>query len=152
MKNLFLFIVFFFTAAFTFAQSHVWVNGYTRSSGTAVQGHYRTAPDNTIINNWSTVGNVNPYTGKAGTVMASTSYNTTDAPRTYIPTYKPVTYIPKTYTTTSTYAAPIREIYYNSPTYYQAPSYSTTSTIYTGPRGGNYYINGSGNKTYVSRN
>jgi hypothetical protein len=152
MKNLWLFIVFFFTTAFTFAQSHVWVNGYTRSNGTTVQGHYRTAPDNTITNNWSTVGNVNPYTGKAGTVMASSSYNTTDVPRTYISTYKPVTYIPKTYTTTATCAAPIREIYYSSPTYYQTPSYSTTSTIYTGPRGGNYYINGSGNKTYVSRN
>lgn len=50
---------------------HVWakdvyVEGYTRSDGTVVQVHYRTAPDNTINNNFSTKGNVNPYTGELG--------------------------------------------------------------------------------------
>lgn len=50
---------------------HVWakdvyVEGYTRSDGTVVQGHYRSAPDNTINNNFSTKGNINPYTGKPG--------------------------------------------------------------------------------------
>jgi hypothetical protein len=47
--------------------SSVHVSGYTRSNGTYVAPHYRTAPDATKLNNWSTKGNVNPYTGKAGT-------------------------------------------------------------------------------------
>ena len=44
-----------------------YVNGYTKSNGTYVQGHYRSSPDSTRSNNWSTKGNTNPYTGKAGT-------------------------------------------------------------------------------------
>lgn len=46
----------------------VAVQGYCRGNGTYVAPHYRTAPDGNPYNNWSTVGNVNPYTGKAGTV------------------------------------------------------------------------------------
>jgi hypothetical protein len=33
-----------------------------------VQPHYRSSPDGSRLNNWSTRGNVNPYTGKPGTV------------------------------------------------------------------------------------
>ncbi|MCT4599983.1 MAG: hypothetical protein N4A32_03705 [Marinifilaceae bacterium] len=44
----------------------VWVNGYYRSNGTYVRGHWRTAPNHTNIDNYSTRGNVNPYTGKPG--------------------------------------------------------------------------------------
>lgn len=43
------------------------VRGYTKKDGTYVQGHHRTAPDGRKGNNWSTRGNVNPYTGKPGT-------------------------------------------------------------------------------------
>lgn len=53
-------------ASTTFAAD--WVNGYTRSNGTYVQGHYRSSPDNTRWNNYSTQGNVNPYTGQSGHV------------------------------------------------------------------------------------
>ena len=45
----------------------VYVNGYTRSNGTYVQPHYRSAPDHSRSNNWSTQGNYNPYTGQPGT-------------------------------------------------------------------------------------
>ena len=45
----------------------VSVKGYYRSNGTYVQPHMRSSPDGNFSNNWSTVGNVNPYTGKAGT-------------------------------------------------------------------------------------
>lgn len=50
---------------------HVWakdvyVEGYTRSDGTVVKDHYRTSPDSTVNNNFSTKGNVNPYTGEPG--------------------------------------------------------------------------------------
>lgn len=46
----------------------VYVEGYYRSDGTFVQGHYRTKPNNTINDNYSTKGNINPYTGKEGWV------------------------------------------------------------------------------------
>lgn len=49
------------------AQADVWVKGYHRSDGTYVKGHYRSSPDSSVSNNWSTKGNTNPYTGKAGT-------------------------------------------------------------------------------------
>lgn len=45
-----------------------YVKGYTRKDGTYVQPHYRSAPDGNAYNNYSTKGNVNPYTGKEGTV------------------------------------------------------------------------------------
>ena len=50
------------------AAKDVLVRGYTKRDGTYVQPYHRTAPDNTMYNNYSTKGNVNPYTGKAGTV------------------------------------------------------------------------------------
>ena len=44
----------------------VSVNGYFRSNGTYVAPHMRSAPDGNFSNNWSTVGNANPYTGEEG--------------------------------------------------------------------------------------
>lgn len=44
-----------------------YVDGYMRSDGTYVDGYNRSSPDNTNINNYSTQGNINPYTGSAGT-------------------------------------------------------------------------------------
>jgi hypothetical protein len=46
---------------------HEHVDGYTRKDGTHVNAHERTTADGTKTNNWTTKGNVNPYTGKAGT-------------------------------------------------------------------------------------
>ena len=57
--------LFFFFAASLLAD--VWVNGYTRSDGTYVRGHYRSSPDSSYNNNWSVQGNRNPYTGAYGT-------------------------------------------------------------------------------------
>lgn len=51
----------------------VHVNGYTRKDGTYVAPHERTAPNSTKNDNWSTKGNVNPYTGKAGTKPVDSS-------------------------------------------------------------------------------
>lgn len=45
----------------------VYVKGYTKKDGTYVQPHFRTSPNSTKFDNWSTKGNVNPYTGKEGT-------------------------------------------------------------------------------------
>lgn len=52
-----------------------YVNGYTRSNGTYVQGYHRSHADGNIYNNYSTRGNVNPYTGQAGTVNPNTYNN-----------------------------------------------------------------------------
>jgi hypothetical protein len=48
------------------AQGTVFQPGYTRNDGTFVSPHYRTAPNSTVQDNWSTRGNVNPYTGQPG--------------------------------------------------------------------------------------
>lgn len=145
MKNFLFLIAFLFFSVVSFSQ--VSVRGYYRSNGTYVQPHERTAPNYTRNDNYSTVGNVNPYTGKAGTqprdgyTPTRTSYSSYSSP---------------TYRSTSTYSAPTYSSTYTPSTYtvptttYSTPSYSSTQTIYTGSRGGQYYINSNGNKTYVS--
>ena len=44
------------------------VHSYTRSNGTFVHSHDRTHENSTMRDNWSSKGNVNPETGKVGTV------------------------------------------------------------------------------------
>jgi hypothetical protein len=117
MKKLFFFIAFLFAAANSFAQTSTYVSGYTNSNGTYVQGYYRTTPNITRNDNYSTVENVNPYTGSYGT-KAADSY----------------------------YIAPSN---YSSPSNYSTSSYTTP--VYTGSRGGQYYINSNGNKSYIRR-
>lgn len=63
---LYVFIFFFVQPHLAIGQEHVEVKGHTRSNGTYVKPHYRTKPDSTVNNNWSTKGNINPYTGKEG--------------------------------------------------------------------------------------
>jgi hypothetical protein len=75
--------------AATSATAQVYVQGYTTKNGTYVAPHYRSSPDSSVLNNWSTKGNVNPYTGQAGT---RNPYST--------PSYKPYSYTPPTYSCT----------------------------------------------------
>jgi hypothetical protein len=68
----------------------VWVNGYTRSNGTYVQGHYRSSPDGNPYNNYSFPGNTNPYTGvTAGGSAASylNNYNNSSSGSNYAQYY-----------------------------------------------------------------
>ena len=44
------------------------VKGHVAKDGTYVAPHQRTNPNATKVDNWSSKPNVNPYTGKAGTV------------------------------------------------------------------------------------
>ncbi len=47
------------------ADTHV--KGYYKQNGTYVEPHYRSSPNSTTYDNFSTKGNVNPYTGQEGT-------------------------------------------------------------------------------------
>nr|MBI3611673.1 hypothetical protein [Nitrospirota bacterium] len=48
----------------------VTVRPHTRRDGSYVEGHRRSGPNSTQRDNYSTKGNVNPYTGKSGTKEA----------------------------------------------------------------------------------
>jgi hypothetical protein len=67
-KKALLIVTVTFISAFASVQSNAadWVRGYIRSSGTYVQPHYRSSPDRSFYNNWSTYPNINPYTGSIG--------------------------------------------------------------------------------------
>ena len=69
MKKLFLFLtvlsVLLLTVSPSYAVKHV--KGYTKKNGTHVAPYHRTDKNHTKRDNWSTKGNVNPYTGKKGT-------------------------------------------------------------------------------------
>lgn len=60
-KFLYVFFLCFSLSTFAFAQD-VYVPGNGNRAG-----YYRTRADDTVNNNYSTKGNTNPYTGKAGT-------------------------------------------------------------------------------------
>ena len=81
--------------ASTAASAQVYVHGYTRSNGTYVAPYYRTTPDSSILNNYSTYPNVNPYTGKVGTVnpyAPSTLYSNPSPSYGYEPQQQPCYY------------------------------------------------------------
>jgi hypothetical protein len=109
-KTLFLFA--FVTILTTLnAQTNIstrYQNGYYKSSNnTYVQPHMKTSINSTNVDNYSTSGNNNPYTGSKGTRAQD---------------YSP-----------------------------SSNNYGNGQTINTGSRGGQYYINSNGNKTYVPK-
>ena len=67
MKRTCLFMALASIGSIATAQSSHYVHGYSRSDGTYVQPHMQTNPNSTPMDNWTTRGNVNPYTGQAGT-------------------------------------------------------------------------------------
>jgi hypothetical protein len=54
----------------SFADAKIFsVRGYIKpSTGRYVAPHYKTTPNKTKFDNFSTKGNVNPFTGKKGTI------------------------------------------------------------------------------------
>ena len=44
----------------------IYVKGYLRKDGVYIGGHYRTPPNSNFYDNYSTLGNINPYTLKEG--------------------------------------------------------------------------------------
>jgi len=43
------------------------LNVGSKTQETSVRSHRRTKPNHTKADNWSTIGNINPYTGRKGT-------------------------------------------------------------------------------------
>ena len=73
MKRIsFLFLIFSGFQLVTFGQvnpnNHV-VKGYSKSNGTYVPPYHATDQNKTINDNYTTIPNVNPYTGKEGTIQ-----------------------------------------------------------------------------------
>lgn len=61
-----LLILFFSIITFSL-NADTYVGGYHRSDGSYVEPHMRSDANETPLDNWSTKGNVNPYTGEEGT-------------------------------------------------------------------------------------
>jgi uncharacterized protein YxeA len=112
MKN-YIFSILLLTLSFigkaqTYNSNSYYQQGYYRqSTGTQVNGHFKTQSNNTNWDNYSTQGNTNPYTNQSGT--RARDYST------------------------------------------ESDNYGSGQTIYEGPKGGQYYINSNGNKTYVPK-
>jgi hypothetical protein len=51
-----------------------WVSPYFRN-GSLVRGHFQTNPDSSFWNNWSSKRNINPFTGRVGTKIPSSSHH-----------------------------------------------------------------------------
>ena len=49
-------------------EAKVKVKGYTKQNGTYVQPYIKSSPNKSKLDNYSTKGNINPYTGKKGTI------------------------------------------------------------------------------------
>ncbi|MFH0702282.1 MAG: hypothetical protein V2B14_01925 [bacterium] len=73
MKKVIIFLlIILLSASPALAGKHV--KGYYRSDGTYVQSYTRSKPNHTTLDNYSTRGNINPYTGSYGTKNSNT-YN-----------------------------------------------------------------------------
>lgn len=51
--------------------AQTYVKPHITKNGTLVEGHYRSNPNNTDLDNYSTKGNSNPFTGQEGKVKPS---------------------------------------------------------------------------------
>ena len=71
MKKVVIFVL-LFASMNMFADKHI--SGYYKSNGTHVNSYMRSNANSTKSDNFSTYGNINPYTGKAGTKTYS-NYN-----------------------------------------------------------------------------
>lgn len=74
-KCVILLLILFFSTNICLAD--VFVNGYSRQDGTYVNGYYRSSPNSTRMDNFSTKGNYNPYTGSPGTKDPYANYGST---------------------------------------------------------------------------
>lgn len=71
-----------------------WVDGYYKSDGTHVSGHFRTMRNHTDRDNYSTYPNINPWTGEQGTKQSTERRYSTYGPLLHevdyqVPSYRP---------------------------------------------------------------
>lgn len=81
MKNKIIAFTLFLIPIASFGDTHV--NGYERRNGTYVQPYERTSPNDTRVDNYSTKGNFDPYTGNAGTRDPYQNYKEENSGRIY---------------------------------------------------------------------
>lgn len=105
------------------ASAQTYVRGYTKSDGTYVAPHYRSSPDGNFSNNWSTKGNINPYTGKLGTRVTPPA----DIDNSYYGGSSSIAYAGSTYLGQSRQHAPATG-WTNSPFYSDEPSILLTTS------------------------
>lgn len=55
-------LIFCLLACTTYGQQYI--EGYCRKDGTCVPGHFRSRPNDSALDNYSTAGNLNPNTGR----------------------------------------------------------------------------------------
>ena len=65
LKKIFVFLCIFFVC--NSVVTATYVKPHVTKNGTIVKGHYRSKANKTKLDNYSTKGKVNPYTGKKGT-------------------------------------------------------------------------------------
>lgn len=111
MKKLIFLIAFMAFINLSYAQTNTstrYQKGYIKpSTGTYVAPHNKTMTNSTNVDNFSTKGNANTFTGKTGSKAKD---------------FSP-----------------------------EAKNYGSGKTIQTGTKGGQYYINSKGTKTYVPK-
>lgn len=67
MKKVVVLLVFtLLTSMASVAFADARVSGHARREGTYVRPHYRSDANSTTSDNWSHLGNTNPYTGERG--------------------------------------------------------------------------------------
>ncbi len=64
----FLLITSFSLASVPSVEALQGVKGYTKKNGSYVAPHYKTSPNKSKLDNFSSKGNINPFSGKMGTV------------------------------------------------------------------------------------
>ncbi len=75
MKHILRLLVFLALGWFATAQADEYVNGYFKKDGTYVQGYMKSTPNSTNRDNYSTQGNINPYSNSSGTKAPDYSPN-----------------------------------------------------------------------------
>ena len=112
MKKAVLALVISMLCATANASGPVYVRGHVTKSGTYVAPHYRSSPNKSSFDNYSTKGNYNPYTGKSGTQNAYPSSSG----------YYPVPSAPTVPSAPRYYSAPARSQALTSAYRYAAPA------------------------------
>lgn len=77
MKNFLILFALLFSLITSAQQGDVYVQSYLKSDGTFIPDHYRTPKTETINDNYTTKGNVNPYNGRPGYIPREGNYKNT---------------------------------------------------------------------------